>query len=113
MLEQSDTALSQDMIEQQMKGEMDRVTIYRVLNSFCEDGITHKIMSDDGKNYYALCNGCNENHIHDHVHFKCLNCMKVECMKEDVIVQLPTGYRAVHMNCWVSGYCDSCMRSRQ
>lgn len=49
MLQDAHSALSQDMIEQQMKGTVDRVTIYRVLNSFCEDGIVHKIVSDEGK----------------------------------------------------------------
>ena len=55
LLNQAGTALSQDMIEEKVKGEMDRVTIYRVLNSFCEDGITHKVLADDGKYYFALC----------------------------------------------------------
>ena len=108
LFEESDTALSQDIIEQQMKGEVDRVTIYRILNSFCEDGILHRVTSDDGKSYYALCINCQEHqHHHDHFHFKCLNCGKVECLKEEVRVKLPKGYRFETMNCWVSGYCKA------
>ncbi|ALI99347.1 Fur family transcriptional regulator [Rufibacter tibetensis] len=109
MLQTSDSALSQDMIEQKMKGEADRVTIYRVLNRFCEDGLAHRIVSDDGKAYFALCRGCQQNHhTHDHFHFRCLNCQKVECLAEKVQVSLPQGYRATNVNAWVSGYCAGC-----
>ncbi|ALM50216.1 transcriptional regulator [Flavobacterium psychrophilum] len=109
MLKDANAALSQDMIESNIKGEMDRVTIYRVLNSFCEDGITHKILADDGKYYFALCQTCGEHkHNHDHFHFKCMGCQKVECLEENVIVSLPAGYVQKSITSWVSGYCKNC-----
>lgn len=109
MLEESDSALSGDMIEQQLKGRMDRVTVYRILNSFCEDGIVHRVTSDEGKNYYALCHNCEaKHHRHDHFHFRCVNCHRVECLHEEVHVKLPKGYTYEHMNCWVSGLCKAC-----
>ena len=109
LLQSSQSALSQDMVEQKMEGEADRVTIYRVLNSFCEDGIAHRIVSDDGKYYFAMCLRCEDNnHAHDHFHFRCLNCQKVECLPEAVKVSLPTGYKAASMNGWISGYCKTC-----
>lgn len=110
IFEESDSALSQDIIEQKMKGSVDRVTIFRILNSFCEDGITHRVTSDDGKSYYALCVNCNhQHHDHDHFHFRCLNCQKVECLKEHIVVKLPKGYKEERMNCWISGYCEACL----
>lgn len=109
LLNQAGTALSQDMIEEKVKGGMDRVTIYRVLNSFCEDGITHKVLADDGKYYFALCKSCSSNdHSHDHFHFRCLRCQKVECLHETVKVKLPDGYIQKNINSWVNGYCNSC-----
>lgn len=108
MLKSADTALSQEMIEASVKGEMDRVTIYRVLNSFCEDGITHRILSDDGKYYFALCLTCNDGHHHDHFHFRCLACQKVECLDESVRVSLPEGYVRKNITSWITGYCGAC-----
>ncbi|PZR21383.1 MAG: transcriptional regulator [Flavobacterium psychrophilum] len=109
LLKDSNAALSQEMIENEIKGEMDRVTIYRVLNSFCEDGITHKILADDGKYYFALCHSCNEHkHDHDHFHFKCIICQKVECLKEQVSVNLPDGYVQKSITSWVTGHCKNC-----
>jgi len=109
ILKETDSALSQDVLELQLKGEADRVTIYRVLNRFCQDGITHRIISDDGKSYFALCRNCEKHrHTHDHFHFRCLGCQRVECLPEQVEVKLPLGYSAVNLNCWVSGHCAGC-----
>ena len=109
LLKNAGTALSQDMIEEKVKGDMDRVTIYRVLNSFCEDGITHRILADNGKYYFALCLNCSdESHSHDHFHFRCLTCETVECLDEEVTVTLPQGYVMQNINSWVTGYCKNC-----
>ena len=109
LLKSAGSALSQDMIEVQLKGVMDRVTIYRVLNGFCQDGITHRILSDDGKYYFALCSTCSEHsHAHDHFHFRCLGCATVECLPQQIILTLPAGYSMQTANCWVSGYCKAC-----
>ncbi|QYJ67433.1 Fur family transcriptional regulator [Flavobacterium litorale] len=109
VLKSSGTALSQEMIEAKVAGKMDRVTIYRVLNSFCEDGITHRILSDEGKYYFALCLDCEEDkHDHEHFHFRCVSCQKVECLPQPVIVNLPQGYKQQNTTGWVTGYCNNC-----
>lgn len=109
LLTNSVTALSQDMVEGQLKGSIDRVTIYRVLNSFCEDGLVHRVVSDEGKTYFALCIGCKGNHHrHEHAHFRCLNCQTVECLPTIVKAKLPEGYSMTQMNFWISGYCKAC-----
>ena len=112
LLKEAGSALSQDRIEAAVKGEMDRVTIYRVLNRFCEDGITHRILLDDGKYYFALCLSCKHEqhaqHAHEHFHFRCLKCDKVECLQEQVEVKLPAGYVQQSSSSWVTGYCSGC-----
>lgn len=109
LLRSSKAALSQEDVEQQVKGSMDRVTVYRVLNSFCEDGYVHKILSDDGKYYFAVCLNCTEGrHHHNHFHFRCLACGKVECLEKEVKVSMPDGYRLESVNCLLTGYCSNC-----
>lgn len=110
-LRASERALSHDMIQSSVSSTIDRATIYRVLNRFCEDGKVHKIVGDDGKQYFASCANCGEQkelHSHNHVHFRCLQCGKVECMKEDVSVPLPAGYVAKVHNLVISGFCRNC-----
>lgn len=110
LLQNSESALSHEIINEKLK-EIDRATIYRVLNRFCEDEIVHKIVGDDGKQYFALCVNCNQKkhkHHHNHFHFRCLDCGKVECLPEKVNIPLPKGYTSESFNCLISGYCDDC-----
>lgn len=60
VLATSGKAMSQDAIEKKIKLAVDRATIYRILNRFCEDGILHKIVAENGKQYFALCVRCDE-----------------------------------------------------
>lgn len=109
ILHSEQRAFNQEDIEQQVRGTMDRVTVYRILNRFCEEGYVHKIVSDDGKSYFALCHNCEEKqHRHNHFHFRCLKCQKVECLKEEVEVKIPKGYQLQNVNCLLTGYCLAC-----
>lgn len=109
LLSAAETALCQEDIEAQLEGKANRVTIYRVLNTFCEDGIVHKIISDEGKTYFAPCHGCSSKQHHDnHFHFRCRRCGRVECLSVAVELPLPKKYTAEYVNCWVTGVCRKC-----
>lgn len=109
VLRKANSALSHDMIQLEVGSTIDRATIYRVLNSFCQDGIVHQIVGDDGKQYFALCVRCEGNkHHHNHFHFRCLECGTVECLKSEIAVVLPTGYTTERFNGVISGRCKKC-----
>ncbi len=108
-LEAANTALSHDNIQEAISKDIDRATIYRILNRFCEDGIVHRIVADDGKQYFALCADCkHDEHHHDHFHFRCLSCDTVECLTSEISINLPSGYRAKNFNGVISGECARC-----
>lgn len=108
-LQKAGTALNHDQIVNQLDGTVDRATVYRILNRFCVDGLTHRIVGDDGKRYFALCDDCGtDEHHHDHFHFRCLSCDKVECLTSEISVNLPAGYRAENFNGVISGECSGC-----
>lgn len=108
-LKSTNTALSHDHIRLRVSKDIDRATIYRILNRFCDDGIVHRIVADDGKQYFALCAGCeHDNHHHNHFHFRCLQCDQVECMTSEISVNLPAGYQTKNFNGVISGRCVGC-----
>lgn len=110
ILQTEDEALSHEGISSRLPEPMDRVTIYRTLNRFVEDGLVHRIVADDGRQYFASCEaGCAHGKVdHGHLHFRCVLCDKVECLPEQVDFKLPAGYRADNYNIMLSGTCGGC-----
>ncbi|MDR1335655.1 MAG: transcriptional repressor [Tannerella sp.] len=111
VLSDSSSALCHEDIERKLPEKVDRATIYRILQGFCDDGKVHKISGENGKTYYALCHHCDAgNHSDHHLHFQCVGCETVFCLDEPVSPPaLPSGYRALDVSCTVSGYCPDCL----
>ena len=108
-LRSANTAMSQDGLQSLLGDAVDRATIYRALNSFSEDGLVHRVVGDDGKQYFAVCLNCDRiDHVHTHFHFRCTSCGKVECMRQELDLHLPEGYRISGFNAVISGTCDTC-----
>lgn len=107
-------ALSHGDLEERFGERFDRVTIYRTLKTFVEKGIIHKVLDDEGGTKYALCRNSecsHDNHHHDHVHFKCLQCGNTTCIESVHIPMftLPEGYKRTEVNMLVQGTCPKCL----
>lgn len=106
ILKTSKKALSFDDIEKLINIDINKVTIYRVLNRFFEDKVIHKIVASDGKQYFAFHH--NKKHSHDHFHFKCENCNTIECLDMPIEFNAPKGYEIYKTNCILIGVCNDC-----
>lgn len=110
-LESADSAMSHQMIEEALSIEVDRATIYRVLNRFHEDGLVHRVIGENGKQYFALCDNCEKSdHSHDHFHFRCKKCGTVECLSKEIKIRLPEGYVSENFNGMIAGTCSGCTK---
>jgi Fur family ferric uptake transcriptional regulator len=113
---EADHALSTPVMEELLE-ELDRVTIYRTLKTFEENGIVHKIMDDQGVMNYAICeDGCTS-HVHDddHIHFECTQCHKTYCLTDRIDIhklKLPMGFVAEQSAFKIKGLCDNCNPSK-
>lgn len=109
---ETEGALAHADIEKQTSDKIDRVTIYRTLQTFEEKGIVHTIPSADNSVKYALCKEhCEEGHHHDnHVHFVCEHCGKTTCLDDVLVpeVKLPRGFEPHQSNMVVNGLCKEC-----
>jgi Fur family ferric uptake transcriptional regulator len=105
-------ALAHADIEKNTTVNFDRVTVYRTLQTFTENGIIHQIPTTDNTILYALCKDkCEAGHHHDeHVHFICVDCEKTVCMDEVVVpqVKLPKGFVPLQSAMIVKGTCNDC-----
>lgn len=107
------SALSHADLEDILKENYDRVTIYRTLKTFLESDLIHKVLDDSGATKYALCSHNSDgthHHDHEHIHFKCEICGKTKCLEEATLpkVSLPKGFVNKEMSLLVTGVCDKC-----
>lgn len=109
-----ETATSQPELEKAIGKDIDRVTLYRVLNTFEEKGIIHKILDLQGTATYAFCqDACDEHEHHDeHVHFVCEQCNKVYCLPDAVKfpVHAPDNFSIKQISVNAVGVCGYCQK---
>jgi Fur family ferric uptake transcriptional regulator len=112
VLTHRNSATSQPYLENVIGKDIDRVTLYRILKTFEEKGIIHRVLDKQGTANYAICSSsCTENHHHDeHVHFNCNNCLRVYCLDDVKIpsLKIEKGFKIEDMNLIVSGICKDC-----
>ena len=113
MMSSRSAATSQPDLESVMN-DIDRVTLYRILNAFEEKGIIHKVFDLNGTANYALCtSNCNEGHHHDeHLHFNCINCKNVYCLDDMHLpaINLPNGFEPTGFTLYATGLCPKCSK---
>lgn len=110
LLTESGTAMCSDTIAEKITVKINRATIYRILNQFCEDGILCRIVAENGKQYFAVRDQQNSPVADDfHFHFRCVQCQQVECLPVPVSIPAPEGYVLEDANCVLSGVCGRCV----
>ncbi len=97
---------------------LDRVTVYRALESFVKAGIVHRIES--GSRWrFAVCGRVHRGHCHPH--FTCRVCGTVECLRDVALPRLRQGfggrarlgqlrgsYRVEEQEFYLRGVCGRC-----
>ncbi|MVN22441.1 Fur family transcriptional regulator [Mucilaginibacter arboris] len=111
LLLKQNSAISLSDIEKGLE-TADRITIYRTLKTFEENGLAHAIDDGTGSPKYALClEECDANKHHDlHVHFYCTVCKETFCLPNSKIpaISLPAGFSSAELNLVVKGVCNKC-----
>ncbi len=109
-LDQHQAAMPYSAIQNTMK-KIDRVTLYRTIDSLMSQGIIHQAYKENNETYYALCGKtCDkENHNHEHIHFKCLVCLAVTCQELHAKIEIALPAYDIHqISISVTGVCDKC-----
>lgn len=107
VLLRSRRALSHHDIEAAMGGlqDIDRVTLYRVLEWLTEQGLAHKLVDEDRVWRFSAVGG-------EHAHFQCNQCGEVICLSETKVpaIRLPDGFHRNEVEVVVKGSCADCGR---
>jgi Fur family transcriptional regulator, ferric uptake regulator len=92
----------------------DRITIYRTLQTFVNQGIIHAIEASNKGVYYALClSNCSVAvHVDNHPHFYCERCNKTTCC-DDFMYRIKeiqkSNYQITKVELYIKGICPNCI----
>ncbi|MEM7574834.1 MAG: transcriptional repressor [Bacteroidota bacterium] len=111
IMEQSPGALSAVKLIEQLRTQMNKTTIYRVLERLEEDGVVHSFIDKDGLKWYAKCeDGCTTHrHTDTHPHFQCKTCGKIECLEIEITIPKLADRRIDSAEFLLVGHCNSCI----
>ena len=105
-------SLSVDDVMKALNLSINRVSVYRALESFEKNGLIHKVPNKKNVIKYALCrNGCSsEKHIHNHPHLLCSNCKETYCLHDFKvpIIDNYNGFKIKSLNVFMEGNCIDC-----
>ena len=94
----------------EQRRDIDRVTLYRVLDWLTAQGLAHKHSGDDRVWRFSITGPGDASGGHAHAHFQCSDCGKVICLDEARLpaIHLPRGFRRREVEVTVKGSCDEC-----
>ncbi len=101
-------------ILKQLPSFTEPVTVYRTLNTFVGKKLVHRVRGEDRSWRYALGDQSRPSD-HQHAHFVCDNCGKVECISSAKLPQKlldkvhpAPGYRVDYPELLLHGTCPKC-----
>ncbi len=100
--------LAHTEVEETLAEAMDRVTLYRILDSLVACGLALKAVDPRGVFRFSAA-GAQHRH-QGHVHFRCIDCGGVFCLKAapPQPPKLPRGFRLTEVELDVRGTCARC-----
>ncbi len=110
IFEKNKAAISAVQLIESLKEEMNKTTIYRILERLEHDGIVHSFMDANGLSWYATCHGCSASqHIDVHPHFQCQDCGKVDCLSVDIKIPMIPNREITSSQVLLIGKCENCL----
>jgi len=110
VLAKTNKPLNQGQIAQRLgKNRLNKVTIYRTLESFYQVGLVHKAFIHKRAVYFELASRCSE--IRCHPHFTCKSCGVTNCLiglSVPLVKGLKKGFVIHRQQICLEGLCPAC-----
>ncbi|MGV6832363.1 MAG: Fur family transcriptional regulator [bacterium] len=107
--ESSDNALSVVGLVDELKSQMNKTTVYRILDRLEGEGTLHSFTGKNGIKWYAKCKDCSkEKHIDLHPHFECVICGKIECIDVNISIPSIPNKQVLNSQILLQGNCELC-----
>lgn len=102
-------ALSRVELYDRLHREMNKTTVYRILQRLEDHGRLHSFMGRDGRKWYAKCSDkSSQHHQHLHPHFQCKKCGKIECLQFEIEIPVLPHHKIDAAEFLLFGQCEDC-----
>ncbi|OHB65446.1 MAG: hypothetical protein A2Y77_09775 [Planctomycetes bacterium RBG_13_62_9] len=102
--------LRQDQIAPRLaRGSLNKVTVYRTLESLIAVGLVHRAFTQDRAWYFELADRCSEKQCHPH--FTCTNCGVTHCLTDasiPIVRIADKGFVISRQQVRLEGLCPAC-----
>ena len=110
IFEHHKAAVSVVQLVHMLREDMNKTTIYRILERLESDGIVHSFMDSDGLKWYAACQGCSsKHHVDVHPHFQCQDCGKIDCLSVEMKIPSIPNRKINFSQVLLIGTCENCL----
>jgi Fur family transcriptional regulator, ferric uptake regulator len=94
--------------------DIDRVTLYRTLETLQKAGLLHQVLGEDGVSRYGSHDPDAPSCPGNHPHFLCRGCGQMLCLSDQAMphVTVPEHYTVKSKRLVVSGLCAACQGRR-
>ena len=108
--EKESSAISAIELIKRLGSQVNKTTIYRLLDKLEDDGLLHYFLDAKGVKWFAKCKGCSKsNHSDIHPHFQCTECGTVDCLEIQVNLPEIPNRKVINSQVLVLGQCDRCL----
>ncbi|MEO0340778.1 MAG: transcriptional repressor [Bacteroidota bacterium] len=109
IFEQTDAAIPVLELIKRLHQEMNKTTVYRILDRLENEGFLHSFVGKDGLRWYAKCKDSPSTpQLDSHPHFQCQVCGKTECLHIDIPIPPISNYKINAAEILLIGQCKDC-----
>ncbi len=109
-LQEAQCPLSQNQIAERLTQKaLNKVTIYRTLDSLLEAGLVHRAFIHERAWHFELADHCSETQCHPH--FTCTTCGRTHCLPDVFVPMAKSPYQGFiihHQQVRLEGLCPTC-----
>jgi len=103
------TAISTTELVERFSDQMNRSTVYRILERLENEGELHSFIGKDGLKWFALSDDVHTDCSDIHPHFQCKECGKTECLSIHVPMPEVSKYTIESASLLLLGKCKDCV----